>query len=78
MDSGTWNNTGLEPRLHTHLNRLVGRNDPQFRFPDCMSDAKTQIQRLKSSKTKFLGFEILKWIPTLGTTRDQNLPFILP
>ena len=77
MGFGTRNDTGPKPTLHTHLNRLVGRNDAQFRFPDCKADAKTQIQRLNSSKTKFLGFEIPKWIPTFGTAWDQNLPFIL-
>ena len=77
MDFDTWNNTGSEPTLHTHLNRLVGRNGVQFRFTDCKFDAKTQILRLRSSKTKFLGFETPKWVPALGMTWDWIVHFIL-
>ena len=77
MGSGTRNDTVPEPKLHSHLNRTVGRNGTQFRFTDCKLDANLQIHRLRSSKTKFLGFETPKWVPALGRTRDQNLNFIL-
>ena len=77
MGSGTRNDTGPDPTLHTHQNRTVGRNGAQFRFTDCKLDAKTQIHRLRSSLTKFLGFEMPKWVPALGMTRDQILYFIL-
>ena len=53
MGSSTQKDTGLDPTLHTHLNRTVGRNGAQFRFTDCKLDAKMQIHRLGPSKTKF-------------------------